>query len=134
MSRRMVSAVFVALGLAVAIHTDWHFARPAHHRLSLGLSWHWLLAVPVFALAAAYVSRMWSTQPGRASVAILGAAVLAAGILEPLWEYALGGATFEWAFGAQRMIALMSFVEMGLVAYVATLAWLRRRKDLSAAG
>ena len=123
----------MALGLAVAIHTDWHFARPEHHRLSLGLSWHWLLAVPVFALAAAYVARMWPTQIRRASVAILGTAVLAAGILEPLWEYALGGATLEWAFGPQRTIALVSFIGTGIAAYVVTLAWLRRRKDFSAA-
>ena len=131
MSRRTISAVFVALGLAVAIHTDWHFARPAHHRLSLGLSWHWLLAIPAFALTAVYVSRAWPRQITRASLAILGAAIVAAGILEPLWEYALGGATFEWAFGAARNLAFVSFAAVGLIAYVATIALLSRSRNFS---
>ena len=134
MSRRIVSAALVTLGLAVAIHADWHFARPAHHRLSLELSWHWLLAIPVFALTAAYVARVWATQLARASVAILGIAIVVAGILEPLWENAIGGASFDWAFGDQRNLALLSFVGTGLITYGVTLAWLRRNSDLSAAG
>lgn len=134
MSRRIVSAALVTLGLAVAIHTDWHFARPAHHRLSLGLSWHWLLAAPVFALTAVYIARTWSTQLRRATVAILGTAIVVGGILEPLWEYAFGGATLEWAFGTQRNIAAVSFVATGLVTHIVTLARLPRKKDLSAAG
>src|SRR5262245_46148731 len=49
--------------LGSAIHADWHFARPAHHRLSLDLSWHWLLAIPVFALAAYYVASRKPANP-----------------------------------------------------------------------
>ena len=134
MPRRIASAVFVALVLAVAIHTDWHFARSTHHRLSLGLWWHWLLAIPAFAFVAVYVARVWSTQLWRASVAILGTAVVIAGLLEPLWEYAAGGAPFEWAFGVQRNIAFASFVGPGVLTYVALLAWLQRAKHLTAAG
>jgi hypothetical protein len=118
----------------VAIHTDWHFARPAHHRLSLELSWHWLLAIPVFAFAAAYVARTWAKQPWRSSVAIIGTAVVIAGILEPLWEYVIGGASFDWAFGAQRNIALLSFIGTGVVVYAVTLAWLRRKTHFADAG
>jgi hypothetical protein len=134
MSRQIASAAFVALALAVAIHADWHFARPTHHRLSLGLPWHWILAIPVFALAAVYVARTSASRVRQASLAILGTAIVTAGILEPLWEYTLGGATLEWAFGAQRNIALAAFVVTGLMTYAAVLALLLRTKRVSPAG
>ena len=129
--RRRISASLIALALAAAIHTDWHFARPEHHRLSLGLTWHWLLAIPVFALVAWYVARAWPAQVARASAWILGFAILLAGVLEPAYEYFLEGATFEWAFGAERNTALATFVGAGLVAYLATLAVLARRGRVS---
>ena len=51
MSRaRYFHATLVVLGLAGAVHLDWHVARPAVHHLSLGWRWHWLLAIPVFAV------------------------------------------------------------------------------------
>ena len=126
MSRRVVSAVFVSLALATAIHTDWHFARPTTHHLSLGLSWHWALAVPVFALAAWYAVRVWPMDIARASTWILGAAILMGGVIEPAWEYFVGGATREWAFGAVRNMALLTFTLAGLIAYAFVVIVARR--------
>lgn len=134
MNRRLMSAVLVAFCLAVAIHTDWHFARPLHHRLSLGLSWHWMLAIPVFALTAHYVTRVWSTQVLRASVLIIGSAIIVAGVLEPAWEYYVGHAPFEWAFGAARNRALAAFVATGVIAYITTLFLDARLKRSSTPG
>jgi hypothetical protein len=127
--RRIVSAVLVSLGLAAMIHTDWHFARPTHHSLSLGLPWHWLLAIPAFALVAWYVSRVWPAQVLRASVLIVGGAVIAGGVLEPAYEYCLEGATFDWAFGPARNAAAASYVGTGLISYLATLGVIRRRRS-----
>jgi hypothetical protein len=129
MSRPKVSASLVSLVLAAAIHTDWHFARPEHHRLSLGLPWHWLLAIPVFALAAWYVARVWPTQVLQASIAILAGGIVMGAVLEPAFEYFLGGATREWAFGAERNMAAATFVGTGLLAYLATLAVIRRSSE-----
>lgn len=120
-TRRVLSAVCVSVCLAIAIHTDWHFARPEHHRLSLGLWWHWMLAIPMFGITALYVARTWSDQVLRASIIILGSAVVVAGVLEPAWEYFVGGAPYEWAFGPERNRALLTFVGTGLVAYLITL-------------
>lgn len=128
MSRRLFGAVVVSLLLAAAIHTDWHFARPAHHRLSLGLSFHWLLAAPVFALVAWYVQRAWSSQIARASLWIIGGAVLMAGVIEPAWEYFADNATFDWAFGPARTLALAAFVVAGALTYLAMLALGRRAR------
>ena len=130
---RIRSAACVSLLLAAAIHTDWHFARPEHHRLSLGLEWHWLLAAPVFGLVAWYVARRWPAQILRASLGIVGSAVVLAGIVEPAWEYFFDGATFDWAFGPARTMALVAFVCTGIVAYVGVLLLLRRHRGPQAA-
>ena len=126
MLNRNASATLVILGLATAIHLDWHVARPTVHHLSLGLPAHWLLAIPVFGLVAWYVVRAWPSKVLAASVGILGSAIILGGVLEPAWEYFLGGASFEWAFGRTRTTMLVAFVAMGLVAFVAAIAFLRR--------
>lgn len=127
MTRRTGSAIVFALGLAAAIHADWHFARPSHHQLSLGWPWHWLLAVPVFALVAWYVARVWPERTVRASLLIVGGAILAGGILEPAYEYFGDGAPLEWVAGRERNTALATFGGVGLLAYLLVLGALRRR-------
>lgn len=126
MLNRKTSASIVSLALATAIHLDWHAARPTAHHLSLGLSNHWLLAIPVFALGAWYVAHSWPTQVLSASLAIVGGAVVLAGAIEPAWEYFQSDATFGWAFGRVRTMALATFVGTGLLAYGAALALFRR--------
>lgn len=83
---RPLGTSMAILLLASAIHTDWHFARPAHHRLSLDLSWHWLLAIPVFALAAVYVAKKNPPRLLAISVLLIGLATLIGGVLEPAYE------------------------------------------------
>ena len=105
--------VIVSLLLATAIHLDWHIARPAHHHLSLGWTWHWALAIPIFGVASWLVARWMPERAGVRSAAIIGAAALLGGVLEPAWEYWLGGATFEWAFGRDRNQAFLAFTMVG---------------------
>jgi hypothetical protein len=130
-TRRHAVAALMSLLLAVVIHTDWHFARPEHHRLSLGLSWHWVLAAPVFAVVAWYVARTWRGRVLGASVWIVGGAVLLAGVLEPAFEYFIGNAPFKWAFGADRNGSLVAFVATGLVAYIGVLLLVLNRGNHS---
>jgi CubicO group peptidase (beta-lactamase class C family) len=125
MTRRNLSAAAVAFGLAAAIHTDWHFARPSHHQLSLGLPWHWVFAIPVFALVAWYVARAWPDRILFASLLIVGGAIIGAGILEPAYEYVVDRAPMEWVFGRERNTALAAFCGMGLLAYLLVLAAFR---------
>jgi hypothetical protein len=124
---RPLGASIAVLLLASAIHTDWHFARPAHHRLSLDLSWHWLLAVPVFALAAVYVAKKDPPRLLTVSVLLIGLATLIGAVLEPAYEYFLGGATWDWAFGPERTWSAIAFVMTGIAAYAITLLLLVRR-------
>jgi hypothetical protein len=127
---RRLSASIVTLLLATAIHTDWHFARPVHHRLSLGIAWHWLLAIPAFALAAWYVARVWPLHLVRASLVVITGAVVIAGVLEPAFEYFVGGALFEWTFGAERTSALAVFVATGVATYLLVMVVHLRRRSI----
>ena len=86
--RRLLFAVLV-LALATAVHVDWHLARPTHHRLSLGWSYHWLFAGAAFATVGWIIARQWPTASGRAAAWIVGLALLLAQGVEPLLEVAL---------------------------------------------
>jgi hypothetical protein len=130
MNMSFLRAGLIALGLATAIHLDWHVARPAHHHLSLGWRWHWLLAVPVFGVGAWLVAR---TNPQRAvvwSAVIIGLAALLGGVLEPAWEYWLAGATFEWAFGRLRTVAFFGFTAIGVATWIGVFALMRRGRRM----
>jgi hypothetical protein len=124
-NRRVVSSILVSLALAIAIHLDWHAARPAHHHLSFGWTWHWALAIPVFALVAWYIAHAWPSQPIAASLWIVGGAIIGGGVLEPAWEYSTG-ATYDWAFGPERRRILATFLVSGLLAYAVALTILRK--------
>ena len=126
-SMRLVNTGLVTLGLATAMHLDWHAARPVVHHLSLGWRWHWLLAVPVFALTAWYVLRAWPGRSIGASLIIVGIASVLAAVVEPLWEY-WDGATAEWAFGALRLAAFGTFAAAGVLTHATILILARKRR------
>ena len=126
-----LGTVIAVIVLGSAIHLDWHFARPTHHRLSLGLSWHWLLAIPVFAVASYWVSRQNPRNPVKASVLLLGAATLLGAVVEPAWEYLIGHAPYDWAFGPERTWGAITYVATGVVSYVLTYRLLRRRMPVA---
>ena len=128
---RPLGASLAALLLGTAIHLDWHFARPTHHRLSLGLPWHWALAVPVFAIAAYYVARQNPRSPVKASALLLGGATLLGAVLEPSWEYWIGHAPYEWAFGPERTWGAVAFVATGVATYALTYMVLQRRASVA---
>ena len=115
------------LGLATAMHVDWHLARPAVHHLSFGLSWHWLFALPVFALTALYVRRVAPDPSVVVSIWLIGVAAIIAAVIEPMYEYYVGGATVEWAFGRTRLVAFAQFTAVGVVTHALVLALTRPR-------
>ena len=61
----------MTLALAGAVHLEWHLARPAHHRLSLGWSEHWLFAAATFAIAGWIIVRAWPESPARTAFSIV---------------------------------------------------------------
>jgi hypothetical protein len=124
---RLVNLGLVSLGLASAMHLDWHAARPAVHHLSLGWPWHWLLAVPVGTLTAWYVARAWPTSAAAASLGILGIASVLAAVVEPAWEYWVDGASYEWAFGSSRLAAFAMFVAACTVTHAIVVIMASRR-------
>ena len=124
---RLVNFGLVSLALASAMHLDWHAARPVVHHLSLGWQWHWLLAVPVGALTAWYVARVWPTRLVATSLGILAIASVLAAAVEPAWEYWVDGASYEWAFGSSRLAAFVMFVAAGTVTHAIVVIMATRR-------
>ncbi len=111
---------------ATLVHVDWHFARPAHHRLSLGWSTHWLFAIAFFAVAGRYIGRRWPRAPWKAAVWNVGAALIVAQAIEPV----LVAAFYEWRLGypvtPERWSVFFESMAAGLPALVAGV-WLAVR-------
>ena len=111
------------------VHIDWHFARPAHHRLSLGWDQHWIFAALAFGLVGWIVARTWPEQAlRRGSVIVALALVLAQGV-EPVAEVAMYLHQFGYPNEAARWTAFFVCVAAGLPAYCAAL-WLCRPRIL----
>jgi len=84
MTRFRLVEFLSAIGIAAAIHVDWHLARHVHARLSFGLAWHWVLAVPVFAAMTWVITRVSLDRAVlRSGLAIL-LGILLGQIAEPL--------------------------------------------------
>ncbi len=71
-------AVVLSVLLATALHVDWHLARPTHHRLSLGWSYHWLATALVFGLAGWLIARAWPASRWRLGAVVFVAAAMLA--------------------------------------------------------
>jgi hypothetical protein len=119
--------LFLALTVALAaiVHVDWHFARPTHHRLSLGWSQHWLFAALGFALVGWAVARTWPADAWRRGGMIAAVAVVLAQLIEPVAEVALYQHRFGYPDEPGRWTAFLVCISAGLPAYVSAL-WLCR--------
>ena len=127
LSARRLLSIPGALLLAAAIHADWHLARPHDHGgLSGGWSFHWLVALPLFAFTAWYLNRR-SGRPIAAGAVTIGAAVFLGQVLEPLGEIVLYHDAWSDVFAPERLRAFASFMVAGIVAYGGAIWWLRRR-------
>jgi hypothetical protein len=124
MPTRWPFSFLVALVIGAGIHLDWHVGRHGEH-LSLGLSHHWILAVPIFVWAAWFVARRWPTQVGLTSLLSLSGGVLLGQGLEPLYERVVDGWPFSQSFGPERIGIFAAFMFAGLVTYLLTTMTLR---------
>lgn len=130
--RRFLFGALIVL-LAGAIHLDWHFARPAHHRLSLGWGQHWLFAATAFALVGWVVARTWPEDVWRRGTVIVALAVVLAQGLEPMGEVALAQHRLGYPDDPARWTAFLVCLAAGVPAYLAALWWCRPRRDAHSA-
>ena len=122
--RRFLFLALVLI-LAGAVHVDWHFARPTHHRLSLGWDQHWLFAALAFGLVGWLVARTWPEQAWRQGAMIAALALLLAQGLEPMAEVALYLHRIGYPDEPARWMAFFVCVAAGLPAYCLALWWCR---------
>ena len=122
--RRFIFTALVFF-LAGAVHLDWHFARPTHHRLSLGWNQHWLFAALAFGLVGWVVARTWPDRVWRRGGAIAALAILLAQGIEPMAEVALYLHRLGYPNDPGRWNAFFVCLAVGLPVYGAAL-WLCR--------
>ena len=128
--RRLVS-IPLTLVLGAFLHADWHFARPLHHRLSLGWSSHWIACAVVFGLAGWYITRRWPEAKWRAAAWNVAIALMLAQVVEPLLEGAFYDRTLAYDVEPARWVAFGECVAAGLPALALVLAVARRRLTAS---
>ena len=109
--------VALVLALASAVHVDWHFARPTHHRLSLGWDQYWLFAALAFGLVGWVVARTWPEQPWRHGGMIAALALVLAQGIEPMTEVALNLHRLGYPVEPARWTAFFVCIAVGLPAY-----------------
>ncbi|MBC7768492.1 MAG: hypothetical protein H7124_06875 [Phycisphaerales bacterium] len=125
MRRLRYSALILAL--AVAVHIDWHLARPAHHRLSGNWPHHWLFAAAAFALVGWLIARWWPERPTRAAAGIVGLALVLAQGVEPVVEVAMYQHQLGYPTDPGRWTAFALCVAAGIPALLVTLILCRPR-------
>lgn len=128
MARFRLVEFLSALGIATAIHVDWHLARHIHARLSFGLAWHWVLAIPVFAILTWVITRKTMAQALLRCVLAMLLGVLLGQIAEPLWEG--GGAIRD----VGRWRAFGEFMTAGLITWLTGYRLIRRDETTSSWG
>lgn len=128
--RRLVS-IPLTLVLGAFLHADWHFARPLHHRLSLGWSSHWIACAVVFGLAGWYITRRWPEAKWRAAAWNVAIALVLAQVVEPLLEGAFYDRTLAYDVEPARWVAFGECVVAGLFALALVLVVARRRLTAS---
>ena len=114
---RHVRFVALVLALASAVHLDWHFARPTHHRLSLGWDQHWLFAALAFGLVGWLVARSWPETVWRQGSLIAALAFGIAQGVEPMAEIALNLHRLGYPDDPARWAAFVVCIAVGLPAY-----------------
>ena len=124
----------LVLTLATLIHVDWHFARPTHHRLSLGWSTHWLFGMAFFAIGGWYIARRWRSSPWSATGWNVGVALLIAQVLEPVLEVAYYDGRFGYSVGGDRWIVFGESLAAGLPVLAIVVWWMTRGASLTRQG
>ena len=123
-------AAILSLLLAAALHLDWHFARPEHHRLSLGWSNHWMLTAAFFLFAGCVIARRWPEQRWRMSAVVLLSAAIIAQLVEPTLEVLFYEGRLGYDGEPERWTAFWKAIVAGSIALTLGLVCVRRPQTL----
>lgn len=127
----MPTAILSVL-LAVALHVDWHLARPLHHRLSLEWSHHWLATAGVFLIVGCIIARNWPEHRWRMAATVVAASAVLAQLVEPVLEALIYDGRLVFDVEPLRWIAFFKSISAGAVAMIIGLLCARRPVSLRA--
>jgi len=122
-----LAALVLSIALGAALHVDWHLARPAHHRLSLDWSYHWLATALVFGVAGWLIARRWPDYRWRLGAVVFVAAAVSAQVVEPVLEALIYEGRFGYDVEPARWAAFGRAIAAATVTYWGAL-WLRARR------
>ena len=120
--KRHKLSLLVILFLAAVIHADYHIARPAIHHWSLGLWWHWVSCIVVFALAGLYLAWRFPADRWRAAATNVTLGVITGQVIEPLVEGIPFGDGLGWDVTPDRWAAFGLCMAAGIPAVMVILA------------
>jgi hypothetical protein len=121
------AAIILSFVLGAALHADWHLARPLHHRLSLGWSYHWVITAALFAVVGCFIARSWPAQRWRLGAVVFISAALLAQLVEPVFEALIYERRLGYAVELARWLAFGKSMLAGGIAYAGTLVLCTRR-------
>ena len=125
-ARRFPVSCVLAILVGALIHVDWHFARPLHHRLSLGWSSHWIACIVGFGAVAAFIAYRWRERPWRVAASVFGWGVLIGQVIEPIFESVLSDQRFGYNVEPERWVAFGQCAGAGLATAAIVLLLMRR--------
>ena len=132
--RSLIVAVAIGVFLAAVVHVDWHLARPTHHRLSLGLPYHWLLTSVVFAFVGWVIARRWTDDRWFVGAVAVAVGLLGGQVIEPVLEAAQFQHRLGYANEPGRLTAFAQTVLVAVPAFAVTLWVCRPRTTPSLSG
>ena len=115
------------LWIGALIHVDWHLGRPGHDHLSIGLPYHWLLAILTFAPLPWLLVRRWPKSVNAASLIAIVLGVLLGQGIEPLGEVILSQVGAEPFTNPVRWRVFGEFMAAGILTYLASNALVSKR-------
>lgn len=124
--------VILSLALMAMLHLDWHLARPAHHRLSLDWSYHWIATALVFGFAGYDIARRWPRIKRKVGAIVFLAAVILAQFVEPVLEVAFYERRLGYSESPERWAVFFRTIAASTVTYWSALwfsSTLRREKS-----
>jgi hypothetical protein len=124
--------IILSVLLAVALHVDWHLARPLHHRLSLEWSHHWLATAGVFLIVGCIIARSWPEHRWRMAAAVVALSAVLAQLVEPVLESLVYDHILAYDVEPARWVAFFKSISAGAVAIIIGLLCARRPFSLRA--
>ena len=108
--------------LAMALHADWHLARPQHQHgftLNPGFNWpyHWIATAAIFAVVGWVIGRRWTEQRWRIATTSIVLGIVLSQMIGPVLEALVFERRLGYHVEPARWIAFWQALAASVPAY-----------------